>query len=121
MIPLFDSESELVGWFDGELYVYDTDMNWVAFIAGDHAWSSETGEWLGPLHGLTFLDQAGKPVAWSTKQAPSGTLPPLRPLTPLMPLAPLTPLTPLTPLQPLQPLTPLGGWSDMTWQDWISQ
>jgi hypothetical protein len=49
MIALFDSDCELVGWYDGEKHVYDPEMNWVAFVAKNHAWSSKTGECLGHL------------------------------------------------------------------------
>jgi hypothetical protein len=122
MLPLFDQETELVGWLntnDGN--VFDTEMGWIAFVQNGHAWSAETGNWLGSVNGLTMLDQDGRPVAWSTKQAPQGTMKPPTPPPPMMPLTPLTPLNPLNPLQPMRPLIPIGGWSDMSWEEWITQ
>ena len=122
MLPLFDQETELVGWLnanDGN--VFDTEVQWVAFVQNGHAWSAETGNWLGAVNGITMLDQDGRPVAWSTEQAPKGTMKPPTPPPPMMPLKPLTPLNPFNPLQPMHPLIPIGGWSDMSWEEWIKQ
>lgn len=118
MTPIFDPHADLLGWFDGE-HVFDTELNWVAFIDDGHVFSADSLEWLGPLHEGSFLDTHGKPVAWLTGSSPSSTLAPLRPLIPLRPLTPLTPLMPLTPLKPLVPLTPLGGWSILDWSEWL--
>ena len=49
MFPLFDKDSELVGWTDPGKHIFDQDMNWVAYISHNHAWSAETGNWLGLL------------------------------------------------------------------------
>jgi hypothetical protein len=118
MTPIFDSDAQLVGWFDGE-HIFDTDQNWKAFVRNGHVFSAESLDWLGPVHDGSFLDTRGKPVGWLSGSSPSGTLTPLTPLRPLRPLTPLKPLRPLTPLKPLKPLTPLGGWSDSTWHAWL--
>ena len=68
MEPLFDSDCELVGWLDPLRHIFDTDLNWVAFISVGHAWSSDSGNWLGPVPGLICLDQSGKVVAWSPRE-----------------------------------------------------
>ena len=72
MIPQFDRDANLVGWYDGEEHVFDTNMDWVAFVASDNTWSASTENWLGPLNGSTFLDTDGKPVAWTEGHEPEG-------------------------------------------------
>jgi len=37
MHPLFDKDCELVGWIDPMNHIFDTDMNWVAYVSGGHA------------------------------------------------------------------------------------
>jgi len=118
MMPIFDREAGLVGWFDG-YHLFDLNMNWVAFLDNGNLFSSNTLAWLGPFHQGSFLDTSGKPVGWLEGSNPTGTLKPLKPLEPLRPLKPLKPLKPFKPLKPLKPLQPLGGWSDLEWEDWI--
>lgn len=118
MTPIFDQNTIHVSWFDGE-NIFDLDLNWVAFNSNENIFSSSTLAWLGPLHEGSFLDKQGKAVAWLDGSSPSGTLKPLTPLRPLRPLTPLRPLRPLNPLRPLSPLTPLGGWSRLSWQQWL--
>ncbi|GAH33871.1 unnamed protein product, partial [marine sediment metagenome] len=55
MEPLFDKDCELVGWIDPMRHIFDTNMNWVAYISNGHVWSSETENWLGPVLGLLCL------------------------------------------------------------------
>jgi hypothetical protein len=119
LTPVFDSEANLVAWFDGA-NVFDLEMNWVAFHSSGHLFSPHSVTWLGPFSKGSFLDRSGKPVAWLGGSAPSSTLKPLTPLRPLKPLAPLKPLKPLTPLRPLKPLAPIGGWSPVPWNRWIN-
>jgi len=118
MIPIFDRNTNLVAWFDGE-NIFDLRLNWVAFHSGGHFFSPFSLHWLGPFHDGSLLDQNGKPVAWLEGSSPIGTLRPLSPLSPLRPLQPLRPLTPLQPLRPLMPLVPLGGWSQLSWGEWL--
>lgn len=120
MKPVFDSNSNLVAWFDGH-HFFDVDLNWVAFATSSHIFSALTNSWLGPFQNGTLLDTNGKPVGWLQGTTPSGTLKPLRPLQPFKPLTPLTPLRPLKPLKPLQPLQPLGGWSPLSFNQWLTQ
>lgn len=119
MTPIFDKDSLLSGWFDGQ-NLYDLNMDWAGFITGGNAFESGAVSWLGQVRGDVFLDRDGKPVAWMNKAKPAGTLKPLRPLKPLKPLRPLKPLKPIKPLKPLVKLTPTGGWSRLSYQDWIS-
>ena len=58
------------------------------------------------------------PLPWIDGAAPAPTGMLSRPLTPIMPL---TPLMPLMPLQPLRLLTPVGGWSNLTWNNYVAQ
>jgi hypothetical protein len=42
---LFDRTLKPVGWTDGR-YVFDCDLNWVAFVAQGHAFSASDLAWL---------------------------------------------------------------------------
>lgn len=118
MTPVFDRNTNLVGWFNGTNF-FDLNLNWVAFESNGHVFSSRSLAWLGPLQNGSFQDQNGKAVAWLEGVSPSNSLKPLMPLRPLQPLLPLRPLRPLNPLKPLAPLTPLGGWSQLSWKQWL--
>ena len=109
MTPLFDKDCNLMGWMEPGKYIFDTGMNWVAFIDGDNVWSAETGNWLGQVYGRNIRDTQGKTVFWNPDQDIENTLPPL------------PPVRPLRPQQPLQPLTPLEGWSELGWIEFLSQ
>ena len=121
MFPLFSPMCDLVGWVEPDEHIFDPSMQWVAYIAHGHAWSSATNNWLGPVHGLTCLDHHGHPVAWNDEDGPDGQMAAIKPLSPLRPLTPLKPLKPFSPLKPLRPLTPLGGWSKLTFSAWLRQ
>jgi len=79
LYPLFDKDCDLVGWISPNQHIFDTDMDWVAYISSHHAWSAESGDWLGAVHNLLCLDQAGHPVAWNPQQSVAGTARPARP------------------------------------------
>jgi hypothetical protein len=65
MISIFDRNSDLVAWLNNSAsHLFDTDMNWLAYVSGGQLWSSENGNWLGPLKGTTLLDHSGRPVGW---------------------------------------------------------
>lgn len=118
MTPIFDRNSNMVAWFDGE-NVFDINQDWIAFHSNGHLFSSSSLAWLGALNSGGIQDQNGKAVAWLAGSRPSSSLRPLTPLRPLKPLQPLRPLRPLTPLKPLVQLAPLGGWSSLSWQQWL--
>lgn len=122
--PLFSPDCELVGWLDLGKHIFDTDMNWVAYIVNDHAWSSKTGNWLGKINIATCLDTTGKVIAWNPDCKVRGEVSCLRPFTPFKPFAPFTPFkpfTPFTPFTPFRPATPSGGWSSLSFKEWITQ
>ena len=75
MQPLFGSNCDWVGWISGE-HIFDTDMNWVAYLTDGHAWSAETGKWLGPVNGGMCLDTRGQVVAWTPGGSITGTATP---------------------------------------------
>jgi hypothetical protein len=54
MTPIFDSNSNLVVWFDGR-HLFDSEINQIAFAASSHIFSAKTGNWLGPLHDGSLL------------------------------------------------------------------
>jgi hypothetical protein len=122
MIPLFDKDPELVGWISDRFdHIFDTDMNWVAYISNGHAWSAKTGNWCGPVNGFTCLDQAGKVVAWTPTQSPKGTAGAVKPVRAVRPASPVRPATPVRPARPVKPAAPVGGWSALKFSDWASQ
>ena len=71
--PLFDCNCELIGWIEPDCHIFDTNMNWIAYISGGHAWSSNSGNWIGPVNGTTCLDRSGSVFAWSESSNIRGT------------------------------------------------
>jgi hypothetical protein len=118
MTPLFDRLSELRAWTDGK-NIWNTEMEWSAYLADGHAWAADSDNWLGPVANGCLCDVFGRCLLWS--QTAAGTFAPLRPLQPLRPLRPLRPLQPLRPLRPLTAMAPLEGWSTLTFETWLAQ
>jgi hypothetical protein len=121
MEPLFNKELTLVGWIHLGSHIYDTQMNYVAYIDNNHIWSSTTDEWLGPIQGLTCFDSLGKPIAWNPKEFPTGIPKPREPKATVKRKAPKNVQEPSPPKKPEKPLRPMGGWSRMTWEEWLGQ
>lgn len=121
MTPLFSPDCDLVGWKQDGNHIFDTDMNWVAYISNGHVWSAQSGNWLGPIHGGCVLDHAGKVVAWSSGQPVSGTMAPMRPMKAMRAMSPMRPMRPMMPMRPMRPMVPMGGWSSNSWASWIAQ
>ena len=119
--PLFDKNLELVGWVDSGTYIFDTAMNWVAFVANEHAWSAHNVHWLGPVKGMLCMDALGKPVAWNPQEGVSSILPPLRPPRASLIVAPQLPEQPAAPEAPAKPAPPRRGWSTLSFEQWLSQ
>ena len=118
LFPLFDKDCDLVAWIHPGEHIFSVDMDWVAYLANDHAWSAENGNWLGPVNGLLCLDHGGHPVAWNPKESVKGSSAPSRPSR-----APRTsrPSRPSRPSSPSRPSTPSGGWSSMSFYAWVGQ
>ena len=119
MTPLFDADVRLVAFFDGT-YLFDVDNEWIAFHDRGHVFA-RGGRWLGPLRDGTFQDQDGLAVAWLAGSQPATGMKPVRPMNPKLPLHPRRPLRPRTPLPPPHPMQPGGGWSKLTWAQWLGQ
>ena len=119
MTPIFDANVRLVGFFDGA-YLFDLANDWVAFHDRGHVFA-RGGRWLGPLSGGTFQDEEGRAVAWLAGSQPSTSMKPGRPMNPKLPLHPKRPLRPRMPLPPPTPRQPGGGWSNLTWTQWLGR
>jgi len=117
MTPIFDANVRLVGFFDGT-YLFDLSNDWIAFHDRENVFAPG-GRWLGPLKDGSFLDADGKVVAWLAGARPATGMRPKPPMNPKRPLLPKRPLRPRTPLPPPVPMQPGGGWSPLTWAQWM--
>jgi len=68
LYPLFDQDCELMAWIEPGRHIFDSDMNWIAYLANNQAWSAESGNWLGAVRGLLCMDNSGKPVLWNPNE-----------------------------------------------------
>jgi hypothetical protein len=122
MKALFNKDCELVGWLkDSHDHIFDIEMSWVAYIKIGNVWSSESGNWCGPINGYNCLDQNGKVVAWNPDQGVRGSVKPVTPVRAVRAVRPIRPVRPVSPVKPVSPVTPVGGWSILTFNAWISQ
>jgi hypothetical protein len=46
MTPIFDSNCDVIAWFDGKNF-FDEDIAWVAFLQSGNCFSAENLDWLG--------------------------------------------------------------------------
>ena len=119
MTPIFDANVRLVGFFDGT-HLFDLDNEWVAFHDRGNVFARGS-RWLGPLDKGTFQDHDGRAVAWLAGSNPSTGMKPAKPMNPKLPLHPKRPLRPRTSLPPPFPMQPGGGWSKLTWAQWLDK
>ena len=119
MTPLFDANLRPVAFFDGT-YLFDIDNEWVAFQERGHVFA-RSGRWLGSFTNGTCQDPDGLAVAFLTGSQPTTGMKPARPMNPRLPLHPKRPLRPRMPLPPPYPLQPAGGWSKLTWAQWLGK
>ena len=119
MTPIFNAEVRLVGFFDGA-YLFDLDNDWVAFHDRGNVFACG-GRWLGPFKDGTFQDHDGRAVAWLAGARPATGMKPPPPMNPKLPLHPKRPLRPRTPLPPQHPMQPAGGWSKLSWAQWMGR
>jgi len=117
MTPIFDAHVRLVGFFDG-IYLFDLANEWMAFHDRENVFAPG-GRWLGALKAGTFLDAEGRAVAWLAGARPTTGMRPQPPMNPKRPLPPKRPLRPRAPLPPPAPMLPGGGWSPLTWAQWL--
>jgi len=85
------------------------DLKWIAFVEGGNIFNSTTLNWLGPYVDGSLIDTTGKPVAWLENTTPVGTFKPIKPFKPF------------DPFKPFKPFNPLGGWSNLTFKQWLAQ
>jgi hypothetical protein len=123
MTPIYTQNSRLVGWLDEEeKYVFGINLEWVAFLSAGHAFSAQA-KWLGAFFSEnTFQDRQGRPVAWLQNTQPLGDVAPPPPPAPPVPPPPPPP-TPQSdpPFPPFTPMHPFGGYSQLSWQEWLRQ
>ncbi|WP_446727640.1 4-fold beta flower protein [Pseudoalteromonas sp. S16_S37] len=121
LFPLFDKNCKLVAWLLPNAHIFDTKMNWVAYLKKGHAWSAKTNNWLGPVNGLVCLNKSGQPLAWNPHDLVKGTSRPSTPWRSSRVSRPRKPLRQVTPFKPSRPCRPSGGWADESFATWTSQ
>lgn len=122
MIALFDKNSHLRAWLNDDAdCLFDTGMKYIAYIRDGHAWRPTNSHWLGPVLGATVLDRSGRPVLWNPETPIQSTGLPTIPAMPPMPAMPTTPPTPAMPPVPAMPTSPTGGWSSLSFLEWLGQ
>jgi len=120
--PLYDKSCSFVGYIEKGRYIFDADMNWTAHIVQNQGWSATTNEWLGPVNGLICLDRRGLVVSWGIGQKLIGDpynhrKPAPAPRIPAPPQSYLRPIISTPPL----PAAPIGGWSALSFGQWLAQ
>ena len=119
MTPLFNADARLVAFFDGA-HLFDLANDWIGFHDRGNVFACG-GAWLGPLNKGTFQDKDGRAVAFLAGSQPSTGMKPSPPMQPKRPLPPKRPLRPRTPLPPPAPMLPGGGWSPLSWAQWLGK
>ena len=109
LYPLFDKDCNLIAWLDPSKNIFDTDMQWIAYISSNHIWSSYSGNWLGPIEGTVCYDTNGKVFAWSNNGSLHGKARPARPARAARHARPARPARSARPARPARPATPAGG------------
>ncbi|KRT17888.1 hypothetical protein ASU31_00920 [Pedobacter ginsenosidimutans] len=122
MTALFNKDTDLVGWLsDDKKNIFNTKMEWVAFVSSDSSvWNVSKKNWRGHLYGNNIRDFNGKTLFWNPDTPIENTYAPYRPYTPYTPYRPYTPYTPYTPYRPYRPYTPTGGWSHLSWDEFVN-
>lgn len=122
MEALFDKKANFVGWLYDRENIFDTELRWVAYINNGYVWSVDKRNWIGELRNTNCLDKDGKVVAWNPNSPVVGSLDKVEaPLKAHKPLPPPKPLIDEKPLKPSKPPKPIGGWSPLTFNEWLSQ
>ncbi len=120
MKAIFDKNNDLVGWLEEESYnVFDSKMVWIGFVKDSYFFDTKAS-WLGGFVSQNFVDKQGKPVAWIQNAKIQGSSALAVPMLPSIPLRPIKPIQPIRPIRPLRQITPLGGWSMMSWPQYIN-
>lgn len=120
MIPLYDKDLQLVGWMRLGEHIWDSELEWLAYIQNDHAWSEQSRMWIGPVGQGTCIDRDGRVVAWSPGYPLEGSQPAKRPPHVAGRPRPARPTRPTRLPRPAQPAPPAGGWSSLTFTEWLA-
>ncbi len=117
---LFDRYCTHVGWLERDRYIFDKDLNWVAFMDEGTAWSTDLLSWIGKVNGTICLDKEGRVVAWGIGQRVTGdpSIQKKPKVTPRLPEPPTGMLRPQIPSPPI-PAMPLLGWSPKSFSEWL--
>lgn len=92
-------------------------MSSVPFIEGKNVFSY-SGKYLGEFEDGFFWDMYGNAVAF-VEGASNGPLTPITEIPPIPPIHPIPPIPPVPPIPPIPPIHSLG-WSQMTFEDFLS-
>ena len=118
---LFDRDCRSVAWTDGQ-HIFNHDFGWVAFISRGNAFSTCTSVWLGPVKGLSHQDRSGRVVLWSARETPTNSVVVSDPgMAPTKPMPPSQPVLPSSTVVTHRQREPLGGWSRMSFEEWLGQ
>jgi hypothetical protein len=119
--PLYDRYCNHVAYIGSGRYLFDPDLNWIAFIDNRQVWSLDL-KWIGSINGAICMDKDGKVVTWSVGQKVMGdpSVQKKPKFTPHLPEAPTSFLRPMMQNPPI-PATPLTGWSILSFADWIKK
>jgi hypothetical protein len=117
---MFNRSCDLCAWMDGE-YLYDTDLQWLGFVYDEHMWTSDENMiWLGPVREGVLMDQSGRVVLWTRGVHVSGEAAVYQPGRPYRPPRPQRPPRPNRPPRPERPPRPGGGWSPLSFEEWLT-
>ncbi len=120
--PLFDKKANFVGWLYNREHIFDRELKWVAYINNGYVWSTNKLNWIGMIRDTNCLDRDGKVVAWSPNSPVIGGLAKTEePLKAYKPLPPPKPLIDEEPLKPPKAPKAIGGWSHLTFNQWLNQ
>jgi hypothetical protein len=105
---------------DGE-YLFDTDLTWIGFIHDGNMWTADQeGIWLGPAGEGVLMDRKGRVALWTRGVHVSGKSAVYQPARPYRPPRPQRPPRPNRPPRPERPPRPSGGWSPLSFGEWLT-
>ena len=116
MEPIFDRNCRLTAWMNPDTgEVFTLDRNFVAFVRGGGVFTPRSHH-LGYFLKGVFRDKHSKAVAFLRD---AGISHPALPATPAPPAMPATPAVPATPAIPAAPAAPAGGFSTLSWDEFL--
>lgn len=107
--PIFDKDCDLVGWVQPNCHICDTDMNWAAYIINGHAWSSDSGNWLGPYLWFAMSQSSRKTCSVESEGIGGGHLTSFPVLKGLACFKAVEAISPVAPYQTINSIRWLGA------------